>query len=1170
MRKINAMILVVLLVSLLASGTQVHAISPGQGVKGGKDEILSKVSTVAGNGLFDYEEGKALGASFRSPHSIVALSDGSLLVSDSSNHRIRKISNGEVTTYAGITFNHDAWGVPVGGLHNEDRKGAVFHQPSGMTLDESGNIYIADAGNHAIRQISASGAVTTLAGNGLIGNQDGKGEKAQFYSPQDVASAEDGTLYVADTLNHVIRKITPDGEVTTLNAASTRVVEVTAGSVEPAGDYKDGSLKDAKFNEPSGLVMDHKGNLYVSDTGNQLIRYIDFASNTVSTVAGDISKAQSISASNTLYAAGGYADGAALEAALNFPRGLAITEENGLLIADSLNHAIRYLVEGQLITLAGNPDEGYGKRDGVNGSNLLHRPVDVAVGQNGSVWITDSYSNLIRQFTLYELPDNLPIHDQLKVVIDQKVVHFDTEPELIRGSTMIPISAVAKELGYQWKFDPSEKAIAIQKDVLTLNFKVDDTALTITSADGQAVTASLAQAPYIKNSRVYVPIRLLSESLGLDVQWNSEIQTIVIREGRLLHPASKAKQEEVAGAVRSAEIQNIVGTAWVTKAGGTKAFRAYKGMLLQHQDHIETGAGSSVVLKTPDRGDEITISEHTKLYLSEMIDENGIKKTKLFVWSGAVWITATPLMNSNDIFKIETPDSTLNIRGTNLFVGIDPVSGAPRILISSGKGEVTSSRGNESNSPTVIMPSQQLSLFADTGSQVGIVDIQDILNHISPSIIEAMIKNKAQIDQENAEFIEQMKKSLEGGGNSNPTGLGIATQAELDRLASNLDHLIGNIVNRAIANQLVDQSSVQALINEIYAEQGGNKLDLNKVQPLELTAEEQKKQAQLKLLQQQREEQQKKQQNAQEELNKQREELLKKLEAQRKQLEEANIKAMEEAKKQAEEEFKKRLADQAAAEFEAKKKELERQTQEKGRLTPAPAPTQTPTSTPASTPTPTPDPTPTPKPDPTPKPEPEPEPVEDTTPPELTVIHPVDLLWSNTGTLDIVVRAEEGALLSVLAYEDNENAAILAEGTGAGLETNVVLQVTGLEEGSYYFTVKAVDAAANETIQELAEIRVDWTAPVIEEVNIPGETPIDRAPNPAWILTEEGARIEILYGDEVLGEAIALGDGEWTEVILPQFNEVGSYGLTVRVTDAAGNVTLTEEEYFLYIYDPGL
>src|SRR5690606_874054 len=110
----------------------------------------------------------------------------------------------------------DAKGLPAGALVDGARDASAYHSPAGLDQDTQGNIYVADAGNHAIRKIDANGSVTTIAGDGVIGLVDGTAEQARFYHPSDVAVAEDGTIYVADTLNHVIRKIDTDGRVTTL------------------------------------------------------------------------------------------------------------------------------------------------------------------------------------------------------------------------------------------------------------------------------------------------------------------------------------------------------------------------------------------------------------------------------------------------------------------------------------------------------------------------------------------------------------------------------------------------------------------------------------------------------------------------------------------------------------------------------------------------------------------------------------------------------------------------------------------------------------------------------------------------------------------------------------------------------------------------------------------
>lgn len=339
-----------------------------------KSDLASmSVEIIAGNGIYENVDGKALEASFRFPTNLAILSNGSMLISDQENHSIRQLKDGNVLTYAGMPLLTDEFGNPEGALHDAQKDSAMFSSPSGIDVDSSGNIYIADTENHVIRKILTNGNVITLAGDSLPGLIDDKAENARFYYPQDIAAAKDGTIYVADTLNHVIRKIDNEGNVTTLNATSMRPVEVVAGVIESAGEFKDGKLSEAKFNEPTSLVIDSKGNLYVSDTGNQAIRYIDFTNNVVTTVAGKVTLG------NKLYADPGYQDGAALEAKFASPRGLALTNEGGLLIADSANHTIRYLLDGKVTTII----EG------------LRFPTDVGNTSDGSIVVVDSYNNQI-------------------------------------------------------------------------------------------------------------------------------------------------------------------------------------------------------------------------------------------------------------------------------------------------------------------------------------------------------------------------------------------------------------------------------------------------------------------------------------------------------------------------------------------------------------------------------------------------------------------------------------------------------------------------------------------------------------------------------------------------------------------------------------------------------
>ncbi|WP_339251620.1 S-layer homology domain-containing protein [Sporosarcina sp. FSL W8-0480] len=366
----------------ITSGTSPTTYSPNSFVTRGqfasfitRSEAAVSVLNFAGNGRFDLVNGKRESASFRGPNGIAFLPDGSLLVADSRNHVIRKIFKGDISTFAGMTLDINEFGLPQGAFYNGDKEAAFFDEPFDIAVDAVGDIFIVDSKNHAIRKISPNGQVTTLAGGGFIGKDDGFGENALFYSPRAIAVAENGTVYVADTLNHLIRKITTDGKVTTLNAASERVIEVASGEVEWVGDHQDGLLKDAKFNEPSGLALDSKGNLYVSDSGNQVIRYIDFSTNTVSTVAG-VFRGYSI---DGLYAGGDYSDGLAESSRFNFPKGLAYSNENGLFIADSVNKSIRVLKDGKVRTIA----RGF------------KSPTGIAVDTEGNLHVVDSYDNRV-------------------------------------------------------------------------------------------------------------------------------------------------------------------------------------------------------------------------------------------------------------------------------------------------------------------------------------------------------------------------------------------------------------------------------------------------------------------------------------------------------------------------------------------------------------------------------------------------------------------------------------------------------------------------------------------------------------------------------------------------------------------------------------------------------
>ena len=262
----------------------------------------------------------------------------------------------EVTTFAGSTPGFaDGTGIV-----------AQFLNPSGVATDAAGNLYVADQNNNKIRKITPTGEVSTLAGS-TQGFADGAGASAQFYNPQGLGTDNSGNVYVADTNNNKIRKITPDGVVTTL-----------AGSTQ---GFADGTGTTVKFSLPQGVVTDAAGNVYVSDTYNHKIRKITPAG-VVSTIAGSTQ---------------GFADGTPTIAKFRLPIGIAIDAVGNLYVADSENYKIRKITpSGEVSTLAGSI---HGYADGIGSAAQFYYPYGVAIDNSGNVYVGDTYNTKIRKIT---------------------------------------------------------------------------------------------------------------------------------------------------------------------------------------------------------------------------------------------------------------------------------------------------------------------------------------------------------------------------------------------------------------------------------------------------------------------------------------------------------------------------------------------------------------------------------------------------------------------------------------------------------------------------------------------------------------------------------------------------------------------------------------------------
>eukprot|EP00240_Pyramimonas_obovata_P001278 CAMPEP_0118957570 /NCGR_PEP_ID=MMETSP1169-20130426/62173_1 /TAXON_ID=36882 /ORGANISM="Pyramimonas obovata, Strain CCMP722" /LENGTH=485 /DNA_ID=CAMNT_0006905657 /DNA_START=271 /DNA_END=1728 /DNA_ORIENTATION=+ len=223
------------------------------------------VTTLVGEpGDDDYEDGDRVNARLSRPEGVAMDNTGNVIVADSYNHCIRKVTpQGVVTTLAGDGNKEGAY---------KDGRGvdACFHYPSTVAVDGDGNFIVSDRDNHCIRKVTPQGVVTTLAGaGGQEGYKDGVGVYALFHNPVGVAVDGDGNVIVADRMNHCIRKVTPQGEVSTLAG----VVQLD-GYGNPKGGYANGEGRNARFRGPEGLAIDWDGNVIVCDGVNRCIRKV--------------------------------------------------------------------------------------------------------------------------------------------------------------------------------------------------------------------------------------------------------------------------------------------------------------------------------------------------------------------------------------------------------------------------------------------------------------------------------------------------------------------------------------------------------------------------------------------------------------------------------------------------------------------------------------------------------------------------------------------------------------------------------------------------------------------------------------------------------------------------------------------------------------------------------
>ncbi|WP_143822349.1 NHL domain-containing protein [Mucilaginibacter pedocola] len=364
----------------LTAGTTISPILPSNSSDAIPSGTYGSTTAFAGATNAGAANGTGAAATFNGPVSMAKDASLNIYVADAKNNLIRKITPaGVVTTFAGSGVAGSANGIGTA---------ASFNNPVGLSSDPAGNLYVADKGNNLIRKITPDGEVTTFAGSLTAGAVNATGTAARFNAPVAIATDVTSNIYVAEEGNNLIRKITPLGVVTTL-----------AGS--GVAGFVNGTGTEASFNKPAGLAVDFSGSVYVADQANNVIRKI-LKTGVVSTFAGS--------------GTAGAVNGTGEAASFNAPYGLTIDDGGSLYVADQTNHRIRKVnIYAQVTTIAGGAASGI--TNSIGSTAQFQTPVGVVFDGKANLYVTDSGNNLVRKIAItgYRYTPSLPAGLSLSV-----------------------------------------------------------------------------------------------------------------------------------------------------------------------------------------------------------------------------------------------------------------------------------------------------------------------------------------------------------------------------------------------------------------------------------------------------------------------------------------------------------------------------------------------------------------------------------------------------------------------------------------------------------------------------------------------------------------------------------------------------------------------------------
>ncbi|HBY62448.1 MAG TPA: hypothetical protein DEH78_21710, partial [Solibacterales bacterium] len=329
------------------------------------------ISTAAGVGksVAAGDGGPATAAQLLSPRAVALDRTGNLYIADTTSDRIRKVSP------AGVISSVAGGGTSAGAPDGSPATSIQLAAPGGVTVDQAGNVYLADSQSHRVRRVTPAGVSNTVAGTGLAGasGDGGPGTAARLFYPHGLAVDSTGNLYIADTMNHRIRRLSPEGVITTV--AGTGV-----GGYTGDGD----AATRAQLNSPYGVAFDGTGSLYIADTGNHAIRKVSPAG-TITTVAGT---------GQPGFAGEGEP---AVRARLYGPYGVAVDAPGNIYVADAWNMRIRRISpDGNIATIAGAGTLGYSGDGGSARNAEIGYPFGVVVDPEGRVYVADNYGHAVR------------------------------------------------------------------------------------------------------------------------------------------------------------------------------------------------------------------------------------------------------------------------------------------------------------------------------------------------------------------------------------------------------------------------------------------------------------------------------------------------------------------------------------------------------------------------------------------------------------------------------------------------------------------------------------------------------------------------------------------------------------------------------------------------------